>query len=896
MDNDYVGTLASLLDNASEGLWPQLAAQPEAVRAMLEKEPALMREITGGDHRYKRKLIADHESMVRRLKEVAAERQSEARASEDACGRNGRRGGMAAGGRPDSPDSPDSPNNKKEGQTWFEPYIPYQPSKLPKIPTIPLAPLYSLPPVPPPPPPAGNPPDPPTGSRGGISSTNWLGRADAHETLLPSIENTTGESMFGQSQPKSLFTSAGTSIPSISLNLPTSTLQPSQQPQSQQPLGASIFSNSPQPALAGQSTQQPATKQTHARDPAPFNTLLERQKKRQKNGPFTENGHSSQLPPLSMDLGDLARRAQEIGRGKKASSSTKDADSRAHYLLAGSGVAPGNATKDFDKVERTSLGVAPYQPQEPFDPDNEKYLRGLQERGREAMIQEAIDRVHRDFDAHLEETLSINFDMQKKKIMRHFGLISQDDAEEETNNAETEKGGFGRSPGRKSAFGKPAKASTATRSVFGRSGLDKSLIGSPAMGASTATFFKDSVSGSGNLGSPSKNPSGRFSRDKERLFWERVQGLNEHRLQEKAYPVLLEFARAESATLGETPKQLVDAYEAVSKMVGEEPSIRDWSQPGVVRERQFSDQYLDDNRQSQKSVQLRKQILNGARTSLELSMFDEIEATIEKSPKDAKLGGRPSNINKIRAYIRVRAVRKDLAPDGTELQQIGDRGDYCWILIFYLLRCGFVQDAAQYVNKDPAFQSTDRKFISYMTNYSNSPERKLTRKLQDMISAEYHQRLRNAPEHTLDPYRMACYKIIGRCDLSRRNLETIGQGVDDWIWLQFCLARETERTEEISGEIFGLDQIQETVEEIGQKHFQKGQADASGGYGIYFFMQILAGMFESAVAYLHTHNPVSAVHYAIALSYYGLLRVSDFSAAGNELCKLTEVSLIFLKC
>ena len=40
-------------------------------------------------------------------------------------------------------------------------------------------------------------------------------------------------------------------------------------------------------------------------------------------------------------------------------------------------------------------------------------------------------------------------------------------------------------------------------------------------------------------------------------------------------------------------------------------------------------------------------------------------------------------------------------------------------------------------------------------------------------------------------------------------------------------------------------------------------------------MQILAGMFEKAVADLYPHNYVSATHFAIALDFYGLLRVAD---------------------
>src|SRR6201996_7985720 len=163
-----------------------------------------------------------------------------------------------------------------------------------------------------------------------------------------------------------------------------------------------------------------------------------------------------------------------------------------------------------------------------------------------------------------------------------------------------------------------------------------------------------------------------------------------------------------------------------------------------------------------------------------------------------------------------------------------------------------------------------------------------------MIDNEYQNRTKVGPKNQVDPYRIACYKVVGRCDLSSRHLDVVGQGVEDWLWLQFNLARETERLEEISGELFGLEQICETVTEIGQKHFQKSQVDGSNGYGTFFLMQVLAGMFEQAVDYLHNFNPLSAVHFAIALSYYGLLRVSDFSSAGNDLREYILVVRVYV--
>ena len=329
----------------------------------------------------------------------------------------------------------------------------------------------------------------------------------------------------------------------------------------------------------------------------------------------------------------------------------------------------------------------------------------------------------------------------------------------------------------------------------------------------------------------------------------------------------------------QVPRQLYDAYRALISIVGENAST------GNLKEWQFAPDYLDEAPHSRRTAALKKRIIIGSRSFLERLFYGEVESLITRNPREARLGGVPTVLNKIRAYIRIRAARRDLAPDGTELQVVGQ--DYCWILIFYLLRCGYVTEAAEYVSLDPGFRSLDHKFVTYMTTYAQS--RRLPRDLQQKINGEYQQRSRNAPENTVDPYRMACYKIIGRCDLSRRRLEDINQNVDDWMWLQFVLARVDDRVEEIAGDSFGLEDIQTDIVEIGQRVFAKGQ-DGPGGYGTFFLLQILGGMFEQAVAYLGSYAPVSAAHFAIALAYYGLLRVSDFYAAGDEICKSPSLS------
>ena len=582
------------------------------------------------------------------------------------------------------------------------------------------------------------------------------------------------------------------------------------------------------------------------------------------------------MPSLNMDLGDLARRAQEMG-GRSAREPNAAADSRAHYLLAGSGVAPGKAYRNFQAMDGEEIFAEPRVAREHFADESTNYLKGLRTRGREAMVRESMDRVYREVDTFIEQSLGIDFEEQKQRIMEHFGLVPRDDSDDMP---PATVGSFGRTS-RKGRSGL-ADTTKSTRSVFGRTAMDKSIIGAAGSVSGTTSLFggEGAVSQSNGL---SRGQNARDLRDKERLFLQKVEQLNQARSQEKPFPIMQQFAQVEEMAGGEGPRQLVDAYHALEEITKE-------SSDGA-KERQYAASYLDDNSDSARAMKLRKQILDGSRTFLEKTFWRELETLVEKNPREAQLGGRPTVTNKVRAYIRVRAARRDLAPDGAELQQIGDNGDYCWILIFYLLRTGFIKEASDYVNNDPAFQSTDRRFVSYMTTYANSSERRLTRKLQEMIDGEYQQRTKIAPKNTIDPYRMACYKIVGRCDLESRTLDAVGQGVEDWLWLQFNLAREADRFEELSGELFALDQICETVIEIGQKHFQKGQIDGSSAYGTYFFMQVLAGMFEQAVDYLHSFNPVSAVHFAIALAYYGLLRVSDYTVAGSELCKISHNSL-----
>ena len=186
-----------------------------------------------------------------------------------------------------------------------------------------------------------------------------------------------------------------------------------------------------------------------------------------------------------------------------------------------------------------------------WDPDSHKYVEQLQQQLTLKMITEGIERAHRNFDAYLEEHVDINWEAQRKKVYEHFGLTPRDtnrDPGSATNATPGEKGTFGRSSRRGRATNKDRSGqSTLGRSAFGQSGMQKSVIGTPAVGAGNMQVFGDDTEKTAAV-PPQED---RFSREKQGRFAEKVQQLNEARLQEIFYPILQEFLDVEGFPCGD---------------------------------------------------------------------------------------------------------------------------------------------------------------------------------------------------------------------------------------------------------------------------------------------------------------------------------------------------------
>lgn len=203
--------------------------------------------------------------------------------------------------------------------------------------------------------------------------------------------------------------------------------------------------------------------------------------------------------------------------------------------------------RDLKALDPHASLPTPPRERETFDPDNQKFLRSIQQRGRQVMVAESLARSQRDFESFLEEKVDLDWEEQRRKIFQHFGLATKD--EHGDNLDATTRSSFGRTA-RPSKQGPAAShPSKASRSVFGRSGLGKSVIGPPATGSTSHRLFEDPSERSEGLFTRSSDFQ--FLREKMGHYAERVQRLNLARLQGRTFPLLHEFAEIERSVGGD---------------------------------------------------------------------------------------------------------------------------------------------------------------------------------------------------------------------------------------------------------------------------------------------------------------------------------------------------------
>ncbi|ODV96352.1 hypothetical protein PACTADRAFT_49715 [Pachysolen tannophilus NRRL Y-2460] len=577
------------------------------------------------------------------------------------------------------------------------------------------------------------------------------------------------------------------------------------------------------------------------------------------------------LPKRYNDLGTIQLGLNDIQ--KKASESIKDKDklrhyTKAHYLLTLSGITAEEIENDLKSLEvHPSLDA--FNPTvSPLINWNEANIKTKKDGNILMAIEHSLSSAAKDFDNFVNQNISMDWKQRKNELRESFQLIlfQKDSATALPPSAQ--------SP----ATAAPSPVAASASSPFPENKKHKASPGitwksvdknkNSLLNRGEFTDVKAPVTPEDNL----LNPGISFAaRQKFEIYAQVIHDLNKNRQNRISYPIALVFADLTKENTDTKSKQVHHAWRILHDFVIS-------NDDRTYQERKFLKSYTSTDLNDFNALTLRKSIVKASRKYLENQFVHYINEIYRKSdpsinrislPRQKnqdKQKKQPTNIEKIKVLLD-----KKLKINGkwklTNLITINSMP--IWAMIFYLLRAGWYEDALTLTEENiENFHKFEKSFPVYLRSYINSPERKLPEELHERLHAEFNQYFKHLNKET-DPFKYAIYKIIGRCDLTRKNLPYITLSVEDWLWTHLTLTKEDNIENDPIHERYTILDLQKTIEQLGPDNFNN-----SNNNPLYLQALMLSGSYELAVQYLYSSNEVNAVHLAISLSYYGLLRVT----------------------
>lgn len=350
-----------------------------------------------------------------------------------------------------------------------------------------------------------------------------------------------------------------------------------------------------------------------------------------------------------------------------------------------------------------------------------------------------------------------------------------------------------------------------------------------------------------------------------------VKRFNEARLKHSKFALARAFA-SELKSLDKDARsdQVVSGFDCLASIVLEDEL------ENIFTDRNWATMYRSPAGSTAR-LNWNKALISGSRRYLESSFDKLVDSTIAYYPRDALLGGKPSNIDRIRAFLNIRMKRSSPG----ELQKLDFvDGVPVWACIFYLFRCGFLREAYQFACQfEFHLLKTEPGFIAYLKAFIETEDNYLTGTIKAQIQSDYSQRLIVGNQ---DPYKMAMLKILGRCDLNKKTVADIISTTQDYIWLQLWLVKDGRTNPETqsssSAQAYNLAALQKIILDLGAAYFNpKGSNHLQ-----YFEILLLVGLFEDAIGYLfESPHQLDAVHYALCLLYHGIINVSPNVSASE---------------
>ncbi|KAK9468811.1 Nup93/Nic96-domain-containing protein [Lipomyces arxii] len=580
------------------------------------------------------------------------------------------------------------------------------------------------------------------------------------------------------------------------------------------------------------------------------------------------------LGSIQLGINEISSQARIL---REKAPPSADGDTKAHYLLAASGINAENIAQDLETVTlRTFLEPVAVSASDP-ETDIALYLRYKREQNIVGSIENSVKQTINKFDAFVSANIKLDWNYEKLLVCEHYGLVPRGTANKlrQDLGIAVPENAIGTESVTSNGEGQAGISSASGASA----GWKKASLGRSVLGPVSGSIeFSDAAA------DPSMNQqqSSLLLQTRKQRYATVVSRLNDFRLAHHPIDLIEQFSEvAKSLGVDTRTQQLYDSWKILHQVVSPD-----------INERQFAQAYSESSNGSADNLAMRKKIARGSLRYLQFQFFTMVEAEIAKYPQEAKLGGVPSVVNKILAFLKLRFNKNGqwMKPN---LQIVNNSP--IWALLFLLFRSGHLDEALEYtIENEGFFQKIERSFPAYLKAYVKSGEDcRLPHDLAERLQSEFNHHIRAYNAQTDDPYKFALYKIMGRCDLSRRNFPEILTVTEDWVWVQLMLVDDSPSSGNASlglmvNERFTLPDLQVYFSQLGARHFNAKGTNPL----VYFQVLLLSGQYERAIHYLYKIQPVDAVHYAIGLAYYGLLRVvADTASSDVELLVLDEHGL-----
>ena len=613
---------------------------------------------------------------------------------------------------------------------------------------------------------------------------------------------------------------------------------------------------------------------------------------------------SKSLPTTSSDLGSIQLSIQEINkrahelRSHTSTGTTNDGSAikqehredhtKAHYLLAGSGLQFDEVDTSLKALEHkqnlsnstfhrnaqfisantgitsnTSIGLTDTNTHVAsldltsslHSTDNkvefteiDNYLKIKKNENILASIEMLLSNAAKDFDDYINENLNLNWNERKNIIKQNFGILVNRESNQNSKNLNNDD-----------LMKFWSKKSTGNR----LDGID---------------LLNDNYN---NDGFSKLNVNEHYMlRDKFEKNAKIIHRFNNARQQNTKFPLNQEFISLLNNNSNDLKsRQLLESWKIVESFQEVKNKLSATS-----------------NNLNSSSFSRNNLIIANARKYLESQFKEYVDLLYNKQMDE----GLPTNINKIKSFIEkklknsstnsahttidnltLRTTPANIGTSSNDTWKINNltiiNGTPIWALIFYLLRAGMEKEALDVmINNRSNFKKIEQSFIVYFKAYihaKSNGDNELPVEFMTRLHNEFNQHIKNALNG--DPYRLAVYKIIGRCDLTKKSIPEITLNVEDWLWIHFMLIKE-EATND--GKLSNNDIVNDTIyEKYTLYEFQQLilSYGAQRFNNDYLQILLLSGLFEYAVEYAYKINEMDAVHLAIGICNQQLLNVSN---------------------